>query len=313
MKINGYLEISGNDMKTAKSTKRTVRAFIITAIAMAFIFTSAIKTNAQNTGKEVNVALSKWGTTATASSSHGEGFTPDYAIDGRWIKEEDNLGRNFLWIAHPKEDKHWLVLDFGFERNIHKVVIRHDGIFTPDGKLTTSDFSLQYVENEGGPWNNLTAPIINNKLDESVHEFQAVKTRYFRLWIDKSQQEENGWAHIHELEVFASLSKDEVLVAHKLLPSSMRMGKKEEEVKLELKVRSQNSINSGSKLIISSETFEKVLSDQDFIQIDETNEYISGLWLTLNEIKNPIKIEAVQSGKKKLVRMLPVMSSKINR
>ncbi len=287
--------------------KKTAFYSFILACNFIFISESII---AQN--QEVNIALSKWGTTATAGS-YQKGYEPECAIDGKWTTKEDGIGRKFLWNSESDKDKYWLVLDFGIERNIHKITIRHEGTFASESHLNTSDFSLQYAESKDGPWSNLTLPVVNNKLDVSVHEFNPAKTRYVRLWIDKGEQKANSWARIHEVEVYASLSKDEFLVASKLEPNSLRMGKKEEEVKFELELFPQKSFKTKSKLIIKSENFEKVLSKKDFKRSDHTEKSAVELWLPLSEIKKPLEIETVQSGRKTLVSMLPAMYSKVNR
>lgn len=291
--------------------KNDFRRISILVSILFVVFSTTQSAAAQD--KEINVALSKWGTTARASSFYSEAFSPQYAIDGRWLSKEDNLGRKFLWNSQPDQKEYWLILDLGVQRNIHKIVIRHEGIYELGEEYNTSDFSLQYANSEEELWSNLTSPVKNNKSDVSVHQFNPTKARYVRLWIDKGEQNANGFARIHEMEVYANISMDDILVETQLFPNVMRKGEKEEEVKLAINLYPPKSLDSYHQLSISSDGFNATINKEDFISNETENGYSLELWVPLSAIKNPLKIEAVREGKKQLLGSLTPLYSQINK
>lgn len=85
--------------------------------------------------KEINVALSKWGATVKASSEYRPGFEALRVLDGRWSSQ-----RTDQWNSAQGDGPHWLSIDLGAERTIHKIVIRHAGVFARGERYNTADF-----------------------------------------------------------------------------------------------------------------------------------------------------------------------------
>ena len=89
--------------------------------------------------EEVNVAAAAMGSKATASSAFGPAYGAEKAIDGRWaVRDPDPaLGGSDKWnTATGAAGPHWLTIDFGRTRTIHKVVIRHEGVMGALGDET---------------------------------------------------------------------------------------------------------------------------------------------------------------------------------
>jgi len=146
----------------------------------------------------VNVALSKWGTVATASSSFGDGYTPDRAIDGKAGNEHDK------WNSAANAAPHWLCLDFGRVRTIRKVVLRHEGVRAQGELFNTGAFQLQRGESPDGPWTELAPPVKDNKESVTTTVFAPTPVRYLRLAITQGEQNgKNGFARIFEIEAYA--------------------------------------------------------------------------------------------------------------
>ncbi|KJF44971.1 glycoside hydrolase family 38 N-terminal domain-containing protein [Draconibacterium sediminis] len=285
---------------------------VLNFLLPALLFSIIVCTNhtfAQN--NEANIALSKWGTTATASSFQKDDYGPSYAIDGKWSTKEDNIGRKYLWNSQPGQKEHWLALDFGCERNIHRIVIRHEGIYEIDPKYNLADFTLQYANSSKGPWNNLTEPIVGNTLSISEHVFNPVKTRYLRIWIDKAEQNGNEWARIHEVEVYATLSSEEMLVDTEFLPSDIRMGEKEEEIKMVLSLIPQNAADTYKSFSISSGDSQLIINKDDLVAYG--NGYAVDVWLPVSMIAKELQLNGVIGGKSQKIMALPDYYSDLNR
>lgn len=146
---------------------------------------------------EVNVAAASAGAKATADSSAGPAFGPEKAIDGQWSRLDTDR-----WVSGPGAGPHWLVVDFGRPRTVHRVVIRHEGslgAFRDEEAFNTSDFQLQSGDGPDGPWADLLPPVAGNKDVLTTHDFPARTFRYLRLLVTKGGAKEGEPARIFEI------------------------------------------------------------------------------------------------------------------
>ncbi|MEI6645506.1 MAG: discoidin domain-containing protein, partial [bacterium] len=169
-----------------------LKKYILIATGVIGLFVSCVF--AQTT--EINVALQTWGSRAIASSSYAEpgndNYGPNNALDGRFAARETDKWNSAEGQQHP----FWLIIDFGRERAIHKIVVRHD-----DGAVT-SDFQLQWGDGKT-EWKDIVPPIVSNKEAVSTHVFNPVKMRFLRLFIIKGEPNGNAYARIFEVEAYA--------------------------------------------------------------------------------------------------------------
>ena len=153
---------------------------------------------AQNT--EVNVASPKWGTEVTASSLALDVWSPSNAVDGKWSNFND------MWCSATEMGaSHWLVLKFTEPLRIHKVIIRHAGVFADGRKYNTADFRLQRADSMDGLWVDLVPPVTGNEQNVTTHTFAAVPIHFLRLFITKGESSSNFTARIYEIEAYADL------------------------------------------------------------------------------------------------------------
>jgi len=150
---------------------------------------------------EVDVALSKWGATATASSEFGASCGADKALNGKWGSRDSDK-----WTSAHDRAPHWLVIDLQDACEISRAVIRHEGACGEGQEFNTSDYRLQRSDSAEGPWIDLAAPVRGNTLDVTMHEFAPVRTRFVRLLIEKAEQKSNQCARIFAVELYAPLS-----------------------------------------------------------------------------------------------------------
>ncbi|MEW6071850.1 MAG: discoidin domain-containing protein [Planctomycetota bacterium] len=156
---------------------------------------------APDEGDEVNVALSRWGATATASSIYGHGYEADRALDGRVGGENDK------WNSAADAAPHWLIVDLGAPRTIHRIVVRHEGVRGEGARYNTSDFQLQRGDSPAGPWTDLVAPVAGSTANVTESVFAPVQTRHLRLLVTTGEQGgRNEYARIFEIEAYAARS-----------------------------------------------------------------------------------------------------------
>jgi len=161
---------------------------------------------------EVNVAAAALGAKATASSLFGPDYGAEKAIDGRWaVRDPDPaLGSSDKWNSAAGSGPHWLTIDFGQPRTIHRVVIRHEGVMGAFHKElcdNTADFHVQGADAAEGPWANLVAPVTSNAAALTAHDFVPKSVRFLRLFVTKGTQSDNAFARIYEVEAFAKIEK----------------------------------------------------------------------------------------------------------
>jgi len=167
-------------------------------------------------GERVNVALAEWGTTATASSEYGPAYRAGNVLDGRWARRETDK-----WNSAANKVPHWLKIDLGRAYRIDRIVVRHEGGGRGD-RCTTADFRLQRSDGPDGPWADLCDPVKGNTKGVTQHGFDAVATRYLRLFITKAEQNANTYGRIFEVEVYSAdkglkLSVPDITLAEKLV------------------------------------------------------------------------------------------------
>lgn len=278
-------------------------------LLVAFLTTISIQ--AQN--KETNIALAKWGTTALASSAASSSYAPEKAIDGLWVSTDAGIGRKYVWNSAYDQNENWLSLDFGQKRTIHRIMIRHEGVYELGERYNTSDFTLQHAKSLDGPWSDLLDPIISNHSDVSVHDFAPVETRYVRLWIDKAEQNSNSYARIHEMEVYSNLKNKEVLVSMEVGPEDLRKLGGVEEVKLNLELFPAESLSSFESLRIVSDDFKAEIGTKDLSASQKGNECHTAAWMPISLIDDELRIEGIENGKSFLLRKIPSIASKVHR
>lgn len=170
--------------------------FILTVVFGVFTNATAEQASAaaQN---EINVAQSKWGATATASSELMNSCRADKVLNGKWALRDTDK-----WASVHDKTPHWLRIDLGDNYEIHKVVLRHEGACGEGGNFNTSDYRLQRSDSPDGPWIDLMEPVRGNTEDVTSHEFSPVQTRYVRLFIEKAEQDSNQCARIFAVEIY---------------------------------------------------------------------------------------------------------------
>ncbi len=164
--------------------------------------------SASSEAEEVNVAASAQGAKATASSAFSADYGAEKAIDGRWaVRDPDPaLGGSDKWNSAAASGPHWLTVDFGQPRTIHRVAIRHEGVigaFQKEACDNTADFQIQGAASAEGPWADLVPPVTNNTASLSVHTFAPTPVRFLKLTVTKGTQADNAYARIYEVQAFA--------------------------------------------------------------------------------------------------------------
>ena len=161
---------------------------------------------------DINVAAAAAGAKATASSVYGPDYGAEKAIDGRWaVRDRDPaLGGSDKWNSAADGGPQWLVIDFGQQRKVHRVVIRHEGVmgaFREEARANTADFQVQGANGAEGPWSDLVPPVIGNTASLTVHAFKPTSVRFLRVYITKGTQADTAPARLYEVEAFASAEK----------------------------------------------------------------------------------------------------------
>jgi alpha-mannosidase len=157
--------------------------------------------------EERNVAA---GAKATASSVFSPDYGPEKAVDGRWDVRDpnDETGNSSKWNSASEPEPHWLTIDFGNPRTIHKVVLRHEGAIGAFGGEThynTVDFQVQSAPSADGPWADLVPPIVGNTASLTVHNFAPTATRFLRIFITKGATTDS-LARLYEVQAFEKVS-----------------------------------------------------------------------------------------------------------
>jgi hypothetical protein len=153
--------------------------------------------------EEINVAA---GAKASASSVYSADYGPEKTVDGRWDVGDPNpeTGASTKWNSDGSAGPHWLALDLGTPRNIHKVIIYHEGVlgrFGGETQYNTADFQVQSGAAADGPWTDLVAPVVSNTASLTVHEFAPVPVRFLRVLVTKGSAVDTT-ARIFEVQAF---------------------------------------------------------------------------------------------------------------
>ena len=157
---------------------------------------------------EVNVAAAQ-GARATASSMFSPAYDAGKAIDGKWAVQDpnDGLGASDKWNSVAGAGPHWLAIDLGRPRTIHRVVVRHEGVlgvFRDETRFNTADFQIQGADAAAGPWTDLVPPVVGNTLSLTTHDFAPATLRFLRILITKGTQPgADQIARIYEVQAFA--------------------------------------------------------------------------------------------------------------
>jgi hypothetical protein len=160
--------------------------------------------------EEQNVAAAAMGAKATADSVFSPEYGPEKAIDGRWNVRDPNpeTGPSAKWNSGHAAGPHWLTIDFGRPRTIHKVVVRHEGVigaFGGETEYNTVAFQLQGADAYAGPWKNLVPPVTHNTDSLTVHKFAPATIRFLRLFITQGAQHDSD-ARIYEVQAYERIS-----------------------------------------------------------------------------------------------------------
>ena len=218
------------------------------SIVLTIVMCAAVSYAAED---DVNVALSRYGTTAIASSEYSNEYSAANAIDGRWKSSgSDKWNTIASWDGSKP---HWLVIDLNMERKIHRITVRHENVAHGGVRFNTSDYQLQAADTKDGPWKDIIAPVTGNTDDMTVHEFSPRGLRFIRLLVTVGEQESNDWARIFEVEAFSALSTIDAPMAGVTFDHPF---KREinggYEVKASLEVAIQPSLVSGASIEIKS-------------------------------------------------------------
>jgi len=159
---------------------------------------SSVLAGMQDSG-ETNIALLKYGARAFASSSHSASC-PDNVIS------DTTSGVPDKWDSSGEEKtQHWLALDLGHPRKVHKIVVKHAGVME-NQQYNTRDFQLQRASSMDGPWKDIVEPILGNTESITTHEFEPLEARYIRIYITKPSQKDEPdvyhHARIFNIEVY---------------------------------------------------------------------------------------------------------------
>jgi hypothetical protein len=158
--------------------------------------------------EETNFAAASLGAKATASSSFGPEYGADKIIDGKWAVRDPypSLGSSDKWNSAKVPGPHWVTIDFGQSRTIHRVVIRHEGVigaFGDETRYNTCDFQIQRGDSNEGPWTDLAPCVTGNQASLTAHTLEPRPARYLRVLITRgSQPEADGLARIYEIQAF---------------------------------------------------------------------------------------------------------------
>ena len=96
-----------------------VKRFAWAAAWGALLVACAVPAAEAAAGERVNVALSKWGATAAASSEYGPEYEAGNALDGRWANRETDK-----WNSAAGRGPHWLMVILARAHVIDRIVIR---------------------------------------------------------------------------------------------------------------------------------------------------------------------------------------------
>ncbi len=173
------------------------RDLVITVIAEDE--NNAIQQKEWNVKVSRNVALSIFGSAATASSELTVN-TGDKTIDGGTTSPT-----SFRWTS-LESGPHSLIIDFGKLREIDRVTIRHFGEMG-NPSFNTSDFQIQTSTNMTGPWTDLVEPVEDNTLSTTNHSFPSISIQYIRLYITKGSATDN-YARIFQVEAHMAQSPE---------------------------------------------------------------------------------------------------------
>ena len=233
---------------------------------------------------QINVALAKWGATATASSRYGKAYDANNALDGRWMAIDSDK-----WNSASNKTPHWLSIDLGRVRTIERVTVRHQGADGHGAQYNTSDFRIQRGESQAGPWLDLVPPIRNNHDDVTNHSFARVATRFVRLLIEKGEPGANQYARIYEVEVLAPLGQPLLGITPVMPPEFRKVGERlEQRVTLEVP---PGFANAEIAMRVGSQT----------ITISPTWGARTDAWLPFGKVE-PVPVELLWGGKPVLKR-----------
>ncbi len=128
----------------------------------------------------------------TASGQMNDSESGDKALDGsnftKWCTPENENGEC------------WLEVDLGKTVQIYKWLVAHAAM--ESRHYITSDFALQYKQNENDEWKNADE-VKDNKEKLTLREFTPVKARYIRLYITKpAETERDKHCRIYQLQVY---------------------------------------------------------------------------------------------------------------
>ncbi|MBN1292735.1 MAG: discoidin domain-containing protein [Candidatus Latescibacteria bacterium] len=197
---------------------------------------------------DVNIALARWGATATASSEFGPDYRAGNALDGLWTSREHHK-----WNSKLGETPHWLSIDFGHTVAIHRIVVRHEGIYGDGESFNTSDYRLQISDSPEGPWCDIIDPVRGNTEDVNDFSFPPTRMRYLRLFIEMGEQGANDYARIFEVETWANRSELSAPMMHlTTMDHVKRKSANSFDIGAELEIVFPSDIQNGTKFAVKS-------------------------------------------------------------
>lgn len=144
-------------------------------------------TNNEENQDNLNLALNAM----VIADSEGKNALAINAVDGKIENDFDCWKSTHMW------DTHWLLVDIGEIKTIHRFIIKHH----PENKmLVTQDFKIE-GSLDSNEWDVL-AEIKNNTKHENDIRIQPVAYRYFRLYITKPNILGDNSARIFSFEIY---------------------------------------------------------------------------------------------------------------
>ena len=271
--------------------------------------------------EEMNVAAATMGATATADSVFSADYGPEKAIDGRWNVRDPNpeTGSSAKWNSGNAAGPHWLTIDFGQPRVIHKVVLRHEGVigaFGGETEYNTVAFQIQGADVAAGPWVDLVPPVTNNTDSLTVHPFAPRTLRFLRVFITQGAQHDS-YARIYEVQAFAkALAQAKLLfVANEVPPLGYKTFYLVKAAGATTPATSESSDaceNNFYRITLAPGGIKSIVDKQQNLELLQTGKFLGGEVFTMLSVAPTNRAQGTDAGEFGAVP-LPVMDGSFDR
>jgi len=111
-----------------------------------------------------------------------------------------NGNDNTKWCAHSEDGRNWLEVDAGETVAVDRWFVMNAGEQESES-WNSREYRLEYKVSEADEW--MTADEVkDNEANFTLRDFAAVKARYFRLWVERPTQGNDGTVRIYMFQVF---------------------------------------------------------------------------------------------------------------